>query len=274
MVEGGSSQPAPETPSRTFYRVRVAVLLTVLAGVLLYAWRDRRSRTMRNDWSRTLDVAMVLVATDVGPEVTAHFRERASALEDVLAEEMRRRRPVSAPPFDITVREARVAASPPPLPAEGIVAALRYAWDLSRFTDTLDEAAGLEGRFDARIYVLARPPVSERRKAVEGFGEQGGRVGVVEVELDEAMVDFALFVATHELLHTLGASDRYDASGEPLVPEGLADPEREPLYPQDGAEVMARHRATAPGRSTPPESIDELVVGEATAREIGWLAAP
>lgn len=260
--------------SRTFYRVRVTVLLLVLAGVLLWAWRDHRSRSLRNDWSRTLDVALVLVAPDVSPEVAGQLRERTSSLEDLLAEEMRRWRPGAPPPFDVTVLEARVAATPPALPEEGLIAAARYAWDLSRFTAALDDAAGLDRRFDARIYVLARPPVNERRKSVEGFGEQGGRVGVIEVELDDAMIDFALFVATHELMHTLGASDRYDAAGEPLVPDGLADPAREPLYPQDGAEIMARHRAIAPGRSEPPESLEELVVGEITAREIGWLAGP
>jgi hypothetical protein len=95
-------------------------------------------------------------------------------------------------------------------------------------------------------------------------------VGLVEVELDATMVDFALFVAAHELLHTLGATDRYDDAGEPLVPEGLADPDLEPRYPQHATEVMARHRAVAPGRSKPPESLDELVVGDTTAREIGW----
>jgi hypothetical protein len=252
------------------------MLLLVLAAVLLYAWRDHRSRTLRNDWSRTLDVALLLVAPDVSPEVAARLRERTSALEDALADEMRRWRPAGPPPFDVTVLEARVAATPPPLPLpdEGPVAAVRYAWDLSRFTSALDDAAGLDRRYDARIYVLARPPANERRRSVEGFGEQGGRVGVIEVELDDAMIDFALFVATHELMHTLGASDRYDATGEPLVPDGLADPAREPLYPQDGAEIMARHRALAPGRSEPPESLVELVVGEATAREIGWLAGP
>ena len=37
------------------------MLLVILAGVLLYAWRDVRSRSLRNDWSRTLDVAFVFV---------------------------------------------------------------------------------------------------------------------------------------------------------------------------------------------------------------------
>jgi len=93
----------------------------------------------------------------------------------------------------------------------------------------------------------------------------------VEVELDRSMVDFALFVATHELMHTLGATEKYDAAGHVLVPAGLADPDQEPRYPQGRAEIMARSRAVAEGSEVPPESLDELAIGLATAREIGWV---
>lgn len=105
---------------------------------------------------------------------------------------------------------------------------------------------------------------------VEGESEEGGRVGVVDVELDDSMADFALFVATHELFHTLGATDKYDEAGRTLLPAGLAEPSRVPLLPQAYAEVMARNRPVGPGLEVPPESLDELAVGPATAREIGW----
>jgi len=106
---------------------------------------------------------------------------------------------------------------------------------------------------------------------VEGFSESGGRVGVARVELDASSVDLGLFVAAHELLHTLGASDKYDARGSSRLPEGLGDPDQSPLYPQRGAEVMARNRVVAPGLELPPGSLDELTVNHWTAREIGWL---
>lgn len=273
-----SDRPTEERPrsrSRTFFRVRVAVLLAILAGVLLYAWRDVRSRALRNDWTRTLDVALVVVAADLDPDLAAALRARAEVLEDVLAAEMERHRSGGPRPFDVEVAVAPVALAAPAPPEEGLAEAARFAWDLHGFTSAADDAAALAGRHDARIYLLARPPsTSSRRRAIEGLGQQGGRIGVIEVELDETMVDLALFVATHELMHTLGAGDRYDTEGHPLVPEGLADPERVPLFPQEAAEIMARHRAVTPHRSVPPESLDELVVGDATAHEIGWRGAP
>jgi hypothetical protein len=94
----------------------------------------------------------------------------------------------------------------------------------------------------------------------------------VQVELDAAatVVDFALVVVAHELFHTLGASDKYDAAGRPLVPSGLAEPERQPLYPQTYAEIMTRDRPVSPTAGMVPDRLDDFAVGAVTAREIGW----
>ncbi|AKV02576.1 hypothetical protein AKJ09_09239 [Labilithrix luteola] len=119
-----------------------------------------------------------------------------------------------------------------------------------------------------------RRPASEERSFIEGRSEESGRIGVVTAELDTSMADLLLVVTAHELMHTLGASDRYDSTRRTLIPAGLAEPDRMPLYPQRFAEIMARNRVIAPGRETVPESIDQLVVGAQTAAEIGWTPAP
>jgi hypothetical protein len=78
-------------------------------------------------------------------------------------------------------------------------------------------------------------------------------------------------VLTHELLHTLGATDKYDrTTGAPLVPIGLGDPERSPLYPQTTAEIMAGRIAVSTADGVMPGSLGSVVVGPDTAREIGW----
>ncbi|HMR77798.1 MAG TPA: hypothetical protein PKD61_21965 [Polyangiaceae bacterium] len=53
-------------------------------------------------------------------------------------------------------------------------------------------------------------------------------------------------------------------------PEGLADPRRQPLFPQTRAEIMARNIVVAPGTERPPDKLDELCIGALTAEEIGW----
>jgi hypothetical protein len=174
------------------------------------------------------------------------------------------------------VGPAPLLASPPSLGASdgafsSAIAAARYTWERSRYLAPIDEAVGMRTRkFDARVYLVLRPSTRDRN-FVEGLSELGGRVGMVEVEMDKGMIDFALFVAMHEIFHTLGATDRYAPDGAILLPEGLGDPDASPLYPQRHAELMARLRAVSPTMGVSPESLDELKVGATTAREIGWL---
>jgi hypothetical protein len=75
----------------------------------------------------------------------------------------------------------------------------------------------------------------------------------------------------HEILHTIGASDKYDlASGQPLHPTGYAEPERRPLFPQRYAEIMAGRIPVAENEARQAESLARVIVGPATASELGW----
>jgi hypothetical protein len=218
-------------------------------------------------------VALVLVrAGPVSLDAVAAFRERIGALDDRMTSEFRRYSPGGMHPFAFTfVGPVNVAESPPSSSGEGWLDSAKHTWALWRWTSQVDGAAGFDGsEFDSRIYVVARPPAVAQRELIEGESEEGGRVGTVEVELDASMADFALFVASHELFHTLGATDKYDSLGRTLVPAGLAEPDRRPLYPQRYAEIMARNRPEAPGKEEPPVSLDDLAVGPTTAGEIGW----
>jgi hypothetical protein len=79
-------------------------------------------------------------------------------------------------------------------------------------------------------------------------------------------------VLAHELLHTLNATDKYDlANGQPIYPDGFAEPSSTPRYPQKLAELMGGYVPISEMKSITPTSLDETVIGEKTAREIGWL---
>jgi hypothetical protein len=255
------------------FHVRLGVLLVLLVGVLLWAWRDVRSRHERNAWQRPLAIAIVLVSRGRIDEAAVEaFRERVPALEDRLAAEYHRYRPEPLRPFALTlIGPVDGTDDPPQTEGDGLVDAAKESWGLYRWTSRLDRAAALDtDTYDSRIYVAARAPQRQDREMVEGESQQGGRLGAVAVELDVSMADFALFVVAHELFHTLGATDKYDGAGRTLIPTGLVLPDRVPLYPQPFADVMARNRPVAPGIEQPPERLDELAVGPVTAREVGW----
>jgi hypothetical protein len=281
--------------SRAFFRLRVAVLLFVLASVLLFAWNDARSRRARKDWDHTLQIAVVLLrAGPVADDALDALRARASALEGRLQDELHRYRPGAPAPFAFTVAGPVDVASGPPRDAiDGVVDLVAHTFRMWRYVRVVDRRAGIAPRaFDARIYVTARTATHTFRQNVEGASKENGRIGTVDVEFDPdptadrvGMADFALFVVAHEVMHTLGATDKYDATGRVLLPDGLAEPDREPLWPQRFAEVMARNRpiyrrsgaGSAAGEPADeevvPESLNELAVGKKTAEEIGWARA-
>lgn len=258
---------------RRFYRVRVGILLAILLVVVIYAAANVRSRRARNDWTRPLNVALVLVRDGaVDAAAIESVRARTSALAERLTGELHRYRSTPERPFYFVVRGPVDQHAPLPRPAsDGAVDLAKHARALSRWVGRVDEAVRLAGSaYDARVYLVVRAPTDEKRRFVEGVSQQGGRVGTLEVDLDPTMIDFTLFVTAHELFHTLGALDKYDATGATLIPEGLAEPAAG--YPQQYAEIMARGRAVAPGRDEPPDSLELLRVNALTAREIGWLS--
>jgi hypothetical protein len=260
--------------SHRFRRIRIAILLGILALVLLWAWHDTTRRRSRNDWGRTLSVAVVIVRKGpVDREALASLRAGTRALQDRLAEEFWRYQPRSARPFALQAYGPIDVSEDPPTPAGSALPDLaRYSLGLWRYLRKIDALAGPQVKHaDMAIYVVTHAPTTEERTHVEGTSQQGGKVGIVQVELDAKMVDFALFVTAHELFHTLGAVDKYDPAGRTLIPSGLGEPDLSPLYPQRYAEIMARNVVVGATEERPPDSLAELRVGPTTAKEIGWL---
>ena len=264
------------TRSRAFFFVRVGVLLLVLFGVVLWTWRDSVTRRARNDWDHTLEIAVVIVQLEeVDAEAISAVRSNVPALEDRLAEELARVRPGSPRPFHFRLYGPVKATTAPPSPeSDGAWELVKQAWAQYWYLRDVDSRAGVvTSVFDSRIYLVVRKPRRAERTLAEGHSEQGGRIGIVEVELDPKSAYLPLIVAAHEMFHTLGATDKYDATGRTMIPRGLAEPDRNPLYPQRYAEIMARNRPLSPNDERVPDGFHELAVGPETAREIGWLRA-
>jgi hypothetical protein len=276
--QGDPGQGAPKPRSRRFFYIRVGVLLAILVGVLLWAWRDVRSRRARNEWDHTLTVAILLVRLEPIDDVAiTALRKQLPALEDRLSAELARYRPGAPRPFRFELKDPIDGTAPPPAPpGDGPIDLAKYAYALGSYVDDVDKRAGVDASlYDVRIYVALRRPRQAEVTLAEGRSEQGGRVGVVEVELDTDAegAHLPLVVVAHELMHTLGATDKYDANGRTIVPLGLAEPDRVPVFPQRYAEIMARNRPLSATEEKVPDSFDQVAVGPVTAREIGWLTS-
>ena len=123
---------------------------------------------------------------------------------------------------------------------------------------------------DIRIFILYHDPALTPT-VPHSLGLMKGLIGVVYAFAAPEMNGENDVVIAHELLHTVGATDKYDfVDDSPRFPDGYGDPAQKPLYPQTTAELMAGRRMLAPGKWEQAASLDEVVVGPVTALEIRW----
>jgi hypothetical protein len=103
-------------------------------------------------------------------------------------------------------------------------------------------------------------------------GLRQGLIGVVNAFARTELDASNNVVIAHEVLHTFGASDKYDpATNAPAYPYGYAEPERHPLHPQRRAEIMAGRIPITETRASMPNGLEQCVIGAKTAREINWI---
>jgi hypothetical protein len=248
--------------------VRLAILLAVLVFVALGAWLDRRRST---DWDTTLRVTVYPLAADAAAAAYAAGLGEADfdGVEAFLAEEAKRHGvPLEEP---VRVRVSRAVTEPPPMPPReagpfGVGAwSLRFRWWAWRVAanDPLPPP-------DVQVFALFHGP-DGGSPVPDSVGLSKGLMAIAHLYADAAAAGSNRVVLTHELMHTLGATDKYDpATGQPLVPDGLGDPSQSPRYPQHYGEIMAGRIATGAREASVPEDLSRMLVGPATAREIGW----
>ena len=257
--------------TRTFLgTVRLALLLAVLVFVALGAWLDRRRST---DWDDTLRVTVYPVPADAAGSAApcsagvdaADFDAAAAFLaEQAAAYGVSLQEPVR-------FRVSHAAHGPPPaLPADPGPFSVAL-WSLRlRYWAWRVAAGDPLANPDVQVFAVYRPS-DGGRAAPDSTGLQKGLVAVAQLFCGRDAVATNAMVVTHELLHTLGATDKYALrTGQPIAPQGLGDPGQSPLYPQVAGEIMAGRIATSAGTAAIPESLEQMTVGPGTAREIGW----
>jgi hypothetical protein len=100
-----------------------------------------------------------------------------------------------------------------------------------------------------------------------------GMYGLVKAYTGPGLQEQNNLVIAHELLHVLGATDKYQsATGDPDFPSGYAEPDRQPLYPQVAAEIMGGRIPLSTYKSVMPASLAECRMGHKTAEEIGLFS--
>jgi len=158
----------------------------------------------------------------------------------------------------------------PPAPPKGGATAGIIVWSLKLryWAWRNDDYPG--SRPDIRIFAVFYDPATTQQ-VEHSVGLKEGLIGVANVFAVNHMTEENNVIVAHELLHTLGATDKYDPiTTQPLFPVGFADPEQSPLYPQKFAEIMAGRVPLSDTESDTPRNLELAIIGPETAAEINW----
>ena len=251
-----------------FKAIRIGFLLLVLLIVTVSGYLTRARST---DWQDTLYVKIYPINGD-GSDTADRYIDTLDIddftdIESFFARETGRhgrdvRQPVKME-LGARIHEQPPLVGPAPSRLDVVLWSLKLRWWSGSITSEQDRIDP-----DVRIFVRYHDP--EASFVLENsVGLQKGMVGIVNAFGARQYAGTNNVVIAHEFLHTLGASDKYEpADSQPRFPEGYAEPERKPLYPQRQAEIMGGRIAISEDRALMPRNLDTVVIGNWTAEEI------
>jgi len=255
----------------SFRNLRVLVLLVLLAGIAFYTQGQRLST---QGWYKPLHVAIFPVNQD-GSSTSASYIGRLQAshfksIDEFMAREAAKYDVVTSRPTN-TRLGSEVQSLPPDPPTSRSNTLMIMLWSLKlrwwAYRNTPDELADKDS---VRIFVLYQQG-QEGVPLRHSFGLQKGLIGVVHAYARTEQNAQNNIVIAHELMHTVGATDKYSDRGDPVFPQGFAEPNREPRYPQRRAEIMAGRIPLTQDHWKMADTLRTVVVGTQTAREINWI---
>lgn len=252
-----------------FKLLRIFVLLLILATVAQEAWL---AQTRAASWQEPLRVAIYPINGDGSPATAGYLQglrpNAFASLDEFFAEEAERHGLAITHPV-VTALAPLINDRPPQPPRAGgaldnLLWSLKMRWWVWRH----DAVPGAKPQ--VRLFVLFFDPASHD-SLPHSVGVQRGMIGLINAYATQGMAGSNAVIIAHELLHTLGATDKYEpGSNLPRFPDGYAEPDRTPRHPQVFAEIMAGRIPVTESRAEIPESIGQVLIGPTTALEISW----
>jgi hypothetical protein len=250
--------------------LRIAALLGVLLLVSVTTCEDRLRSIA---WRQPLYVAIYPIAADDSPVTRAYLASldagRFEPIDRFFAAQTRRYGLGIDDPVKTRLRP-ELRERPPSRPSDASLPAT-VLWSLRLRFWAWRVSGRVKDPEDVRVFVMYHDPALSPA-VPHSLGLEKGLIGVVYAFAVPVMDGGNDMIIAHELLHTLGATDEYDpVNNAPLFPDGYGDPRQVPLYPQRFAELMAGRRMISATSWEQPASLDEVLIGPATARQIRWI---
>jgi hypothetical protein len=256
--------------SGMFKQIRILILLLILLGVALGAWR---TQAQAQAWKTSQYIYLYPIIVDAQGDTYEYTRslntESWREIEAFFNQESQAYGLPLVQPFRLHAGPI-IRVAPPELPSRPSTLAV-ISWSLQMrwwaWRHTPDTAV----KPSARIYLVYHSP-QPGLSLPHSVGVAKARLGVAHLFATPTMHGSNQMVIAHELLHIYGALDHYDLStNQPLHPYGYAEPDLQPRWPQTQAEIMGGRIPISADNSRIPSSLNEVIVGPATAAAIGWV---
>jgi len=254
-----------------FRQIRILVLLLILLAVVVNA---NITRTDATDWWNPLVISVYPLNGD-GSEATQRYISQLDAadfrsIETFMARELKRYNIPLEYPFKIYLQPEIVDLPPRVVENSSMFDVMWWSLMMRYWSYQIGKFDSSEP--DIQMFVFFHDPETHDRLD-HSVGLEKGMMGFVNVFANREMRESNNFVITHEILHTLGATDKYEfASGQPHYPDGFSEPHRQPLYPQRFVEIMGGRLALSPTTAMIPTNLRQTMIGSKTASEIGLLS--
>ena len=257
---------------RALFKIfRIIVLLTLFVFIAFYTKTQKLAST---SWSESLQVIVYPMKGDNSAEVERYIGQLESSVfgevDQFLKEEAKHYSLTIEQPT-LTQLGEEVLNYPPTAPQLNANVMDMMWWSLKlrywAFKNNQDEGANFHR---IRMFVYFHK-VEKNKQLRHSLGMDKGLLVIAHAFAHKQMERRNNVVLAHELLHTLGASDKYDPSNQPVFPDGYAEPENTPLFPQILAEIMSAKIPSSPTESEMAESLDQCIIGTKTAQEINWI---
>ncbi|WP_034280440.1 hypothetical protein [Alkanindiges illinoisensis] len=250
-------------------KIRVFILLVILAVVIIQSLQDKADL----NWKNSFYVAVYPVNVENNPQVEQYIQHLTAAdfveASEFLNSEARRYGVPLYRPINIVLGKPISQLPPAPPVNGGIIEIMLWSLKLRYFAWRNEQDFSIHPQI--QLYLLYFDP-KQHRSLSHSTALQKGRVGRVNLFGEASYSQQNLVILSHELLHTLGANDKYDfANNMPAFPDGYGNPQQQPLFPQAKAELMGGRLVINESKAVIPKNLAQTVIGPKTAREIGWV---
>jgi len=253
-----------------FKTIRIAILLLILA----YIGIDTLLKNTRaTQWKHPLRIVIYPINADNSSAAkktieqlkTSRFQKLNSRLQ---TEAVRYGLSISMPLHIEIAPELK--SLPPPIPLyKSMLNTFWWSLRLRYWAWLKDNHTGIKPQ--VRAFLLFYDP-KQHPGLAHSTGLKKSKIALIKQFASKHYQGQNNVVFLHELLHTLGATDKYDLrTNLPDYPEGYAEPKRRPLLPQRLAEIMGGRIPLTENKAVIPSSLEQTVVGPETALEIGWV---